>query len=309
MTRFCDRASVPDRSASGPAALALALTVALSACAAGEAGPATATAGEAAPSTGAESAAVALAPLPPRAFPDTIGVLLERRIERKVPGVPVDDYLLWLPPGMGRGDGEWPLVLWLHGRSLRGTDLNRLKRYGPPAILARGGALPFVLVAPQLPPGGRWADLDPVAALVEDVIDRYPVDPDRVYLLGFSMGGGGAYRMAFDHGDLFAAMVAIAGHTPPPTAENVTAVGSLPFLAIHGELDRRVPLSWGQRMAKALRKADAPDFEFRIEPGHDHSRLERLTRDERIYGWMMGHSRTHPRSVRGAGISPEEPGR
>lgn len=222
---------------------------------------------------------------------DSVGVLLERHHDRRVPGIDVEDYFLYLPPGMERGEEEWPLVLWLHGRSLRGRDLSLLKRYGPPALIARGRQLPFVVVAPQLPPDGSWYDLAPVADLLDDVLARYPIDPERVYLLGFSMGGGGAYRMAFDYGDRFAAMIAIAGHTPEATPEHVLAVRRFPFLAIHGDRDFRVPLAPARRMAEALERDGAPEFEFRLVPGMDHSRLERLTRDDGLYAWLLGHRR------------------
>lgn len=230
-------------------------------------------------------------PLPDGARPDTIGVLMPRRVERRVAGIDVDDYLLWLPPGLEKGDRRWPLLLWLHGRSLRGDDLGRLERYGPPLLLSRGRSLPFVVVAPQLPAGGRWADLDPVAEIVEEVAERYPVDRDRIYLMGYSMGGGGAYRMAFSHADRFAAMIGIAGHTPPATPENVRAVASVPFLAIHGADDVRVPLAPAKRMAAALAATGAPFFEFRVTPGANHARLERLTRDDALYEWLLAHRR------------------
>ena len=223
--------------------------------------------------------------------PDSVGVLLERHHELRVPGVDVEDYLLYLPPGIERGEDKWPIVLWLHGRSLRGRDLSLLKRYGPPALIARGHHLPFVVVAPQLPPDGSWYDLGPVADLLDEVVARYPIDPDRVYLLGFSMGGGGAYRMAFDYGDRFAAMIAIAGHTPEARPDRVRAVERFPFLAIHGAQDLRVPLAPARRMAEALARDRAPQFEFRLIPGMNHSQLERLTRDEGLYAWLLGHRR------------------
>lgn len=227
-----------------------------------------------------------------RVHPDSVGVLLERHQERAVAGIDVEDYLLYLPPGIERGEEKWPLVLWLHGRSLRGRDLNMLKRYGPPALIARGHRLPFVVVAPQLPPDGSWYDLGPVADIVDRVIASYPVDPDRVYLLGYSMGGGGAYRMAFDYGDRFAAMIAIAGHTPEPTPDHVRAVERFPFLAIHGAQDERVPLAPARRMAQALEEDGAAQFEFRLVPDMNHARLERLTRDEGLYVWLLGHRRS-----------------
>lgn len=246
--------------------------------------------------TARSAATVSTAPaplpaLPERAFSDTVGVLLPRHLDAHVAGVPVKDYLLWLPPGIEKGKGGWPLLVWLHGRSLRGGGLDRLKRYGPPLMLSRGKPLPFIVVSPHLPAGTRWADLDPVEAIVDDVVSRYPVDPDRVYLLGYSMGGGGAWRMAFSHADRYAAMIAIAGHVPPPTPENTAAVEGVPFLAIHGAEDHEVPLSWAERMAKALRADGAPKFEFRLVPGANHPMLERLTRRPELYAWLLEHRR------------------
>src|SRR5688572_1628488 len=73
---------------------------------------------------------------------DSVGVLLQRWFDRSAPASAVDDYYLYLPPGFERGEREWPVILYLHGRSLRGNDLSMLQRYGLPRYLADGRALP-----------------------------------------------------------------------------------------------------------------------------------------------------------------------
>ena len=93
-------------------------------------------------------------------------------------------------------------------------------------------------------------------------------------------------------------MIAIAGHTPEARADHVRAVERFPFLAIHGAQDLRVPLAPARRMAEALEKDGAPQFEFRLIPGMNHSQLERLTRDEGLYAWLLGHRRAGTVSAR-----------
>ena len=54
-----------------------------------------------------------------------------------------------------------------------------------------------------MPVGQTWTDTDRLAALVREVRARYPVDPTRVYLIGYSMGAGGVWRAAIANPELF----------------------------------------------------------------------------------------------------------
>ena len=59
-------------------------------------------------------------------------------------------YLRYLPEGYE--DGKHPLVIFLHGSGERGSNLEMLKKHGPPKTAMDGHGFPFVLVAPQCPP-------------------------------------------------------------------------------------------------------------------------------------------------------------
>lgn len=222
------------------------------------------------------------------ALPDSIGVLLERRLAGA--GPPVEEYLVWLPPGLERDDREWPLILYLHGRSLRGEDTSRLLRYGLPRYLAEGRSIPFIVVAPQLQPSGGWTDVDRLAALLDVVEAGYPVDRDRVYLTGYSMGGGGVWRMAFAHAERFAAAVPFAATTPRPTPERIRAVSGLPLLVYHGTADEVAPVGRVLDMVEALEE-DGVDVELELVEGADHGDLTTVYREPAIYAWMLGHRR------------------
>jgi len=219
---------------------------------------------------------------------DTTGVLLPRAFDPVGPGV-VDRYYLYLPLGV-ESRRDWPLILWLHGRSLRGDDLNRLTRYGLPARLAGDRDFPFIVIAPQLPDGQSWTDTDRLADLVEDVADRYPVDDDRIYLIGYSMGAGGVWRLAVDRPDLFAAAAPAAALTPSHTVAISRALRDLPIRIDHGTADEAAPFWRAEAMAEAL-EASGVDVTFAIHPGARHGDLTHIYKDDGFYAWLLRHRR------------------
>jgi poly(3-hydroxybutyrate) depolymerase len=100
------------------------------------------------------------------------------------------NYLLYLPTEYGQNpSARWPLILFLHGAGERGSDLSKLTAYGPPKLVAEGQDLPFIIVSPQVPARATW-DIDALDAVLGEVLQKYAVDEDRVYLTGVSMGTG-----------------------------------------------------------------------------------------------------------------------
>ena len=75
---------------------------------------------------------------------------------------------------------QWPLLLFLHGAGERGRDLARAQVHGPPKLVRQGKALPFIIVTPQCPPDEWWLP-EQLGDLLDEIMARYRVDPDRVY--------------------------------------------------------------------------------------------------------------------------------
>lgn len=99
-------------------------------------------------------------------------------------------YLLFLPATYATQEqSRWPLILYLHGGSLRGDDLERLKTLGLPHKLEGEPDFPFVVVSPQCPAGEIWTDAEAVDALLEQVTHDYRIDPKRVYITGHAWAG------------------------------------------------------------------------------------------------------------------------
>lgn len=179
-----------------------------------------------------------------------------------------------------------PVIVFLHGRSLSGHDLNRVKRYGVLRAIERGKDLDAIVVAPQTSNG--W-DPDKVIEVLDAVLKAYPADEHRVYICGMSMGGYGTLDVAGKYPDRFAAAVAICGGGTLSYACNLTQV---PVWIQHGSADRAVPASESKKIYNAIIKCNKnADATLTIIPGGTHGSVERLFHGEKIYDFMFKHSK------------------
>ncbi|HJR52464.1 MAG TPA: dienelactone hydrolase family protein [Gemmatimonadota bacterium] len=219
---------------------------------------------------------------------DSTGVLLPREFDAGADPALVHGYLLYLPQGIE--SRSWPLIVYLHGRSLRGDNLSLLTRYGLPDRLQDDESFPFIVVAPQLPGDQSWTDTDRLTALVRDIAARYPVDRTRIYLIGYSMGAGGVWREAVAHPELFAAAAPAAAWTPEPSPQITAALSDLPIRIYHGTEDEVAPFARAEAMAEELERAGV-DVTFSVYQGVDHGELTHIYKEDELYGWLLEHQR------------------
>ncbi|MCT1526744.1 carboxylesterase family protein [Sphingobacterium hotanense] len=179
-----------------------------------------------------------------------------------------------------------PVIIFLHGRSLSGHDLSRVKRYGVLRAIERGKDLDAIVVAPQT--ANDW-DPDKVMEVLDKVEKDYPVDKERIYVCGMSMGGYGTMDVAGKYPNRIAAAVAICGGGTLSYACNLTQV---PLWIQHGSADRAVPASESKKIYNAIKKCDKnADATLTIIPGGTHGSVERLFHGEKIYDFMFRHSK------------------
>jgi len=199
------------------------------------------------------------------------------------------DYLLFLPEGYAKGDRRWPLILFLHGAGETGNDVSRVKRHGPPKVVEKKKDLPFIVVSPQSPTRG-W-NVEALNALLDEVVSKYRVDTDRVYLTGLSMGGYGTWALAAAHPERFAAIVPICGGGNPATAKRLK---HLPVWVFHGARDPVVPVANSEAMVKALKEAGA-DVKFTVYPEAGHDSWTPTYDNPELYDWLLKHRRSSTR--------------
>lgn len=194
------------------------------------------------------------------------------------------NYVLHLPKGYEQDSAkQYPLLLFLHGRSSSGTDLERVKRYGVIYEIARGMELDFVVLAPQCQSG--W-DSERLIRLLDTAQVLYRVNPRQTYLTGMSMGGYGAWFLAGDYPDRFAALAPVCGGGDARDAEKLVP---LPTWVFHGALDKAVPLSESQKMVNAIKAKKGEQIQLTIYPKDGHSELVKVFRMKELYQWFLKH--------------------
>lgn len=174
-------------------------------------------------------------------------------------------YLTFLPKTYSAKGNKVPLIVFLHGSGERGSDLDKVKAWGPPAIVEKDPDFPFMVVSPQVP-DGQWWDTYLLKSMLDDVLKRYNVDPKRVYLTGISMGGYGAWDLAIKHPDYFAAVAPICGGG---IARMAGRLKDVPVWAFHGLKDEAVPEAESARMIEALR-AQGGNVKYTVLPEAGH---------------------------------------
>jgi len=195
-------------------------------------------------------------------------------------------YLLHVPAGYGKDNRRWPLLLYLHGGQGRGREFAKMAWYPIIQMVSEGASLPLIVLAPQCPEGETWIDPDLVVAMLDEVLASYRVDPDRVYLVGYSMGGEGAWLLAYRHPELFAAVAPMSGFCNPLWA---TRLARLPVWAFHGAKDDLISVTQTEAMVAELRKQRG-EVKVSIDPERGHSPPSRAEH-EALIAWLLEHRR------------------
>jgi predicted peptidase len=198
-------------------------------------------------------------------------------------------YRLYLPPGYARGAKRWPLVLFLHGAGERGNDLTLLSRTGL-SKLADTRPFPFILVAPQVAEEEIWST-PALAALLQRLTTDLPVDPDRIYLTGLSMGAFGAWDLATAYPDRFAALVLISGGGNPVPACRLRDV---PVWLVHGRTDDVIPVEESELLARRL-EACGGRVRLTVYPDVGHDAWSQTYEDPGFLKWLLAQRREGPR--------------
>jgi pimeloyl-ACP methyl ester carboxylesterase len=202
-------------------------------------------------------------------------------------------YVSSLPPGYDADPAtRWPLVIYLHGGSDRGTDLTRLYSSGIPDQVYRGRTFPFIMVAPQCPEHLRWSTDDWFDNFYTEVTSRFRIDPDRVYLTGPSLGGSGTWYIATRYPHLFAAIAPMSGFTSHLAAidEHLDALAGMPVWAFHGKLDTVVPFEETERVVRRLERTNR-ELTFTADPDVGHWIHWNVYPGQELYDWFLRHSR------------------
>ncbi|WP_165828880.1 dienelactone hydrolase family protein [Caulobacter radicis] len=197
-----------------------------------------------------------------------------------------------------------PLVVMLHGSGAVGHD-NKAQMGPFVRSWARPGtakAFPAFVLAPQAPVRtanyAKGADrllasrpgtsLPAILALIDELSARLPIDTDRIYLVGFSMGGSAAMNAAALEPGKFAAVAAFSG--VPPERALAVKVAPTPVMIVHGDKDRENPYAPDLAWAGALADAGG-DVRFVSYSGMAHVVPPDMMHDDAWRAWLFSQKR------------------
>lgn len=211
-------------------------------------------------------------------------------------------YALYVPTSYD-GKKPFPLIVALHG--LGATPEIQLRYPGFTRLAEKHG---YILLAPmgynrvgwygsrgwkspRWQPNnlGELSEKD-VLNVLDIVLKEFRIDRDRIYLMGHSMGGGGAWHLALKYPDKWAAVAPIAPAIYRSPKE-LKKIKHLPVILVQGERDRLVPVRIARAWAKEMKALGMSHRYIEVEGG-DHIRPAFQTLPE-IFAFFNSHRRKH----------------
>lgn len=202
-------------------------------------------------------------------------------------------------PGKLAGKEKLPVILFLHGIGQRGSG-GFVK--GAALILIRQylERLPAIVVLPQCEKGRYWTDPEMeamVMATLNETVSEFKADHERLYMIGVSMGGYGAWHMAAEHSDTFAAFVSICGGSPLRTGDRFNSIArrvrQTPVWVFHGADDRVVPVSESRQMVTALKDAKGK-VRYSEYEGVGHNVWLNVMKEPELLPWLLSQRLSKP---------------
>ena len=214
-------------------------------------------------------------------------------------------YRILTPPSLEPGQ-TYPLVLFLHGAGERGNDNQAQLVHGASefARADRQKKHPAFVVFPQCPVNQRWVEsawdlpsgknefevapskpMSLTLDLVDTLIRDLPIDPNRVYVTGLSMGGQGTWFAAVSKPHRFAAMLEVCGGGDPSWADQYAGI---PVWAFHGQKDTVVPISRAREMIVGLTEAGhSPELRYTEYPNVGHNSWSQTFKRDDVFDWLF----------------------
>lgn len=193
-------------------------------------------------------------------------------------------------------EGKLPLLINLHGGGQRWFDMNLQEQLEIAARLGmkRGYDMAELsgkeLIALDPNSSERWVP-DSLDTMLDYVLETFPeIDKDRVYVMGYSAGGGATWRWINQSPDRFAA-AAPCGFTGGSAQDDAKKLVNLPIWGMAGGEDGKNPAGV-RKMVERLRDAGNVNVKHTEFEGADHREGGKAVFSTvELVDWMLGFSK------------------
>ena len=212
----------------------------------------------------------------------------------------------FLKPASLEAGKKYPIVIFFHGAGERGDDnektlIHGVKTFATEEFLKK---YPCFVVVPQCPNEQMWMGFPwtvekvvlpekPTESLslamqcLDSLEKEFPIDTDREYVTGLSMGGFGTWESIVRSPNRFAAAVPICAGCDVTKAKSIA---HLPIWAYHGAKDGVVKVERSREIIEALKAAGGtPKYTEYPEVGHDS--WNGAYKDQAMYEWLFSQRR------------------
>ena len=207
------------------------------------------------------------------------------------------------PPSKPPEPTGHPVLLFLHGAGERGNALQKVNIHGP---IKHRDQFPLlqtaVIVTPQCPED-QWWNAEALVALVKEVTmsSSVPIDRNRIYVTGLSMGGYATWHLLAYAPQLFAAAIPICGgghldslriqlntrHASTFVEEQLKLAKNTPIWAFHGARDLVVPHSESVRLINLLKAHGNTNARLTSYRDTGHDAWSETYSNPRVYDWLF----------------------
>lgn len=217
-------------------------------------------------------------------------------------------YRILAPEGYMESGESYPLLFFLHGAGERGNDNEAQLVHGASVFAKKMKQYPAIIVFPQCAADGYWGEIErdesgftypfyekanPNLQLAMGLLDRLiatqPIDTNRLYLGGLSMGGFGTFELLARRPNTFAAAFPICGGGMPLLAPLYAS--NTPVWIFHGAKDQVVPVQESRDIYQALKNAGAK-VKYTEYRRAKHNSWEKAFAERDLYSWLFSQRKS-----------------
>ena len=198
----------------------------------------------------------------------------------------------WFKPDHYDKQKLYPLIVYLHGSR---DTVSRDMQWYQPATQKENPS--FVLTPKCISPDQGWGNtwsanhtpaMEQTLKLIDSLMEIHPIDPDRLYIYGISMGGFGVFSVLAKEPGKFAAAYAVCGGSDIRAAR---ALLQTPLWIFHGAIDDVVPVYLSRDVYKEMIKLGATNVKYTEYPGVKHNSWENVAQEKTLSKWLFSQHR------------------